>query len=84
MAAHDSLDRFLANCVADCVEGKASPGKLGTVDAEHYHLLDGRIEFEDADGVFVHVMLSEERVRALVRHLSERMWVYGYLLTRPT
>lgn len=87
MSAHDSLDQFLADCVADCTSGApARPPlarKLGTIDALHYHLLEGGIEFEDADGVFVHVMLSEDKVRYLVQHLSERMWACGYLLKKP-
>ena len=45
---------------------------LGTITAEHWHFVDGGIEFEDAAGRFVHVVIGEERLAYLLRRLAER------------
>lgn len=44
-------------------------GLQATIEATHWHLIPGGLEFEDADGAFVHVHLSRE----LYDSLAERM-----------
>ena len=46
-----------------------NPGLIVTIEAEHWHLIPGGIEFEDKDGAFVHVHLSRE----MYDSLGERM-----------
>jgi len=45
--------------------------KLPDLDAVHWHLIPGGVEFEDADGNFIHVKLNRE----LYSQLAGRMTV---------
>ena len=40
------------------------------VTVEHWHIIPGGIEFEEADGTFVHVKLTEEQFNSLASHLE--------------
>ena len=47
----------------------SSPGLIATLEAEHWHIIPGGIEFEDADGRYLHVLLDP----ALYSSLAERL-----------
>ncbi len=44
--------------------------KLAEIKVEHWHLIAGGIEFEDADGRFVHILFDDDD---LYYALAERM-----------
>ena len=46
--------------------------RLPDMKAVHWHLVPGGIEFEAADGTFIHVLLAPESYLALGERIGER------------
>jgi len=44
-------------------------GLKATIEMEHWHIIPGGIEFEDADGRFVHVFMTETQWNQVADHM---------------
>jgi len=46
-------------------------GLKATVKVKHWHIIPGGIEFEDANGGFVHVLMTEEQWGNVAEHMQD-------------
>jgi hypothetical protein len=45
-------------------------GLKAIIDVKHWHIIPGGIEFEDANGAFVHVLMTEEQWEQVAEHMQ--------------
>lgn len=45
-------------------------GLKATIEMVHWHLIEGGIEFEDANGAFVHILMDEVQWDQVAKHMQ--------------
>ena len=67
---YDGRYRYATPSEPPTITSPAAVGLQATIEAEHWHLIPGGLEFEDANGAFVHVHLSREMYDSLAERMA--------------